>query len=114
MDNFDINKMYKRLHDDYEEAFEITKNGTVKSNNENFEKVCKFLENYKTLMRADGISVGDFNIKIVGKGEIEQVNHNKKEMAKLVGVANQYYIKACRALDIQPNQEYINVIIREN
>jgi len=32
--------------------------------------------------------VGAINIEIVGYGEIEKVNRNKKEIVKLLGLAN--------------------------
>ena len=52
-------------------------------------------------------------VSIVGYGEIEKVNRNKKEMVKLLGSANQLYLKACRGFSVQPNRNYINLIISD-
>lgn len=57
--------------------------------------------------------MGEINIEIVGFGEIEKVNRNKKEMVKLLGSANQLYLKACRGLKIQPDRNYVNLIISD-
>lgn len=106
-------EVFRSLINDYEETFWVMENGTIKANNENFERVQNFLNRYDALLRFDGLEVGAVNIEIVGYGEIEKVNRNKKEMVKLLGSTNQLYLKACRGLSVQPNRNYINLIITD-
>lgn len=78
-------------------------------------KICRvrdFLRNYGDLLTYDGLEVANFNVELAGKSDIANVNQTKKEMAKLLGVANQLYLKACRALKKQPDENCVSVTIK--
>ncbi|RIA88843.1 hypothetical protein C1645_223289 [Glomus cerebriforme] len=106
-------EMFKNLRNDYEKTFQVMKNGTIKANNENFERVQDFLKRYEPLLLFEGLVVGVVNTEVAGRKDIKIVNKNKKEIVKLLGVANQLYLRACRALKSQPDQNYANVTISE-
>jgi hypothetical protein len=107
-----ITKLYENVVNDYLATFSIMKNGTIKATNENCEKVRKFLENYQSMLLGLGFDLREIKpIEKVSQGDIEKINENKVKKIKLFGVANQLNLSACRFLRIQPDNNYIDIII---
>ncbi|CAG8670768.1 13423_t:CDS:2 [Funneliformis caledonium] len=75
-------EVFRSLINDYEETFRVMENGTIKVNNESFERhvpsygalVQNFLNCYDTLFLFDGLEMGAINIEIIGYRKIEKVN----------------------------------------
>jgi len=109
-----IEDLHKRVVHDYLDTFKIMKSGTIKATNENCRKVWKFLEEYKGLLRGLGLDLQEIEpFEPVKFNEIKKRNENKVKMVKLFGVANQLYLSSCRILRIQPDYNYINIIITD-
>ncbi|GBB97497.1 hypothetical protein RclHR1_00030054 [Rhizophagus clarus] len=94
-----------RLKSDYEDAFKIMDNGTIRATNDSIMKVQGFLIRYHSVLRSEGLEVRELDLESAGRREIEVINKTKKEMIKLALVTNPIYIKACKALDTQPNPD---------
>ncbi|CAG8646105.1 16801_t:CDS:10 [Dentiscutata erythropus] len=90
---------YGNLHTDYLNTFKLMRSGTIKVTKENIEKVKLFLETYNDLLHCEGLEVGKIEIKEMGKGKIDAVWHNKREMSRLLGAANHLYIKSLEDLN---------------
>ncbi|CAJ0628734.1 7846_t:CDS:2 [Entrophospora sp. SA101] len=72
------------------------RNGTIRANNESFEKVNKFLKRCESVLRAENLCVGEY------------------KMEKSKGKAHQLYVRACNALKIQLDTDYVNGSIIDN
>ena len=53
-------------------------------------------------------------IEVVEQSDVNKVDENKIRMLKLFGVANQLYLSSCKILKIQPDYNYIDVLIIDN
>ena len=93
-----FNKGYEQLRQDYLETFKLMNSGTVKITNENVEKIKTFLETYKDLLYSEGFIYKELEIN---------------EISKLFSIANHVYVKACRYLNVQPDDDYLNCIISD-
>ncbi|CAB4481321.1 unnamed protein product [Rhizophagus irregularis] len=93
---------------DYEETFIVTDNGTISASNDNIRKVQEFIKTYNSFFRFEGIEVNDLDLESAGHRQIRTVNKTKKEILKLLGVANHIYIKACKLLDVQPSAKHFS------
>jgi hypothetical protein len=60
-------------------------------------------------MMSEGLIVGDLDfLKNTGQMQIETINKIKKELSKIFAVAIQIYIKACKALNVQPSPSHFS------
>ena len=110
-----ISALYQGVCNDYIDTFQIMKNGTIKATNKNCEKIRKFLEKYQDILRGQGFDLGEIKPLEPAKfSETKKRNENKVKILKLFGIASQLYLSSCRILRIQPNHDYVDVIIIDN
>ncbi|GES95565.1 hypothetical protein RCL_jg9840.t1 [Rhizophagus clarus] len=75
--------LWMRLKSDYEDAFKIMDNGTIRATNDSIMKVQGFLIRYHSVLRSEGLEVRELDLESAGRREIEVINKTKKEMIKL-------------------------------
>jgi hypothetical protein len=107
-----IKTLYENLIDDYLETFQIKKSGSVNGSNKNYEKIHVFFEKYSDLMRGLGLDLHEIEtFQPIKFEETKKRNENRVKLIKLYGAANQLYLSSCRILRIQPDYNYINLMI---